>query len=93
MWVLHRVSLVGVAVAGVLVAAWMLQGRAHFGDLFGIGLVYAGAIGMICAFCYGGTEPTLCDPMNARNHWRGHLQTAAVVMVVAAVGGVVSALT
>jgi len=93
MSVLHRAALVGPFAAAVVIGVWMTQGRANFGDLFGIGLVYALGVGTICAFSQGGTEPTFRDPMNARNHWRGHLQIAAVVMLFAALGGVVSALT
>ena len=91
MWALHRSSLLGLLAGGVVMAAWMAQGRANFGDLFGIGLVYAAGIGLFCAVSHGGTEPTFADPMSARNHWRGHLQMAGAIMAFAAVGGIVSA--
>jgi hypothetical protein len=89
---LHKSSLVGLGVGALIVVVWAARGAVSFGDLFGIGFVYGLGIGLICAVCAGGTEPTLSDPMNARNHWRGHLQIAAAIMGIATIGGIVSAI-
>lgn len=82
---------VGLLLVGLFLAVWLLLGYAHFGDLIGIGFVYAGAIGLICAVCAGGTRPTFCDSANIRNHWRGHLQAAATVSAIGLIGTVITA--
>lgn len=63
-----------------------------FGDMAGIGLVYGLGVGLICAVCSGGTRPSACDPANIRNHWRGHLQVAAAIILTGIVGVCVSAI-
>jgi hypothetical protein len=57
--------------------------------LSGFAFVYGCGVGLICAACAGGIDPTFCDPMNARNHWRGHLQVAAAAFVIGVLGQVV----
>ena len=76
----------GMLVGAVAVIIGMIAGLVTFGDLAGIGFVYALGLGLVCAVCGGGSDSTFCDSANARNHWRGHLQVAATMMIVGAVG-------
>lgn len=92
MWWLTRIAWVGMAVGGVLLVAGIVAGAVRAVDLAGIGVAYALGVGLICAF-YGGTEPTFSDPTNVRNHWRGHLQVAAVLVVLGLLGGVIGSVT
>ena len=63
-----------------------------FGVLVGLACAYAGGVGLICAVGGGGEGPTWWDSLNARNHWRGHLQVAGVMFVVGCFGQAVAAL-
>lgn len=87
----YNYGVIGMLLGGVLIVVAMIAGVATFGDLAGIGLAYGVGIGLICAVCPGGTGPTFCDPANVRNHWRGHLQVAAAIVLLGAVGAGASA--
>ncbi len=82
----------GMMFMAVLILVGIVAGVVGFGDLAGIGVVYAGGVGLVCAACAGGNGPTFCDSANVRNHWRGHLQIAAVVVVIGLVGAAVTSL-
>ena len=69
--------------------ATLLYGLGQVVALIGLGFVWAAAVGLICAVCVGGTSPTFCDSLNARNHWRGHLQGAAALMIVGIIGTII----
>lgn len=79
-------------VAAVVIVVGMATGALDFGALVGIGVAYAGGVGLVCAACAGGDRPTICDSANIRNHWRGHLQVAAGITVVGIVGAVATSL-
>ncbi len=83
---------VGMLVPAVVILVAMFARVFTFGDLVGIGLVYAAGVGLVCAAEPGGVRPRLSDPANIRNHWRGHLQVAAVVILVGLVGAGATAL-
>jgi len=74
----------GVALAAFALIVLVGAPAAQVGpaDVLGIGMVFAAGTGLICAACYGGTKPTLCDPGNIRNHWRGHLRNIAAITAV-----------
>ena len=79
-------GIVGMLLGAIVVLVAMVARVLTFGDLAGIGVVYAAGVGLICAADPGGVRPTFTDPANIRNHWRGHLQIAAVVILVGLVG-------
>ena len=59
----------GMLVVAVLIVVGAVAGILSFGDLAGIGAVYAAGVGVICAACPKGPGSTFCDPANVRNHW------------------------
>lgn len=79
-------GIVGMLLGAIVVLVVMVARVLTFGDLAGIGVVYAAGVGLICAAAPGGVRPTFSDPANIRNHWRGHVQIAAVVILVGLVG-------
>ena len=83
-------GVVAMLLGGVLVVVGMIAGVITFGGLIGIGLVYGIGVGLICAVCRNGTTPNFCDPANVRNHWRGHVKAAGVIVFVGLVGAAVS---
>ncbi len=57
-----------------------------FITLTGLAFVYGCGVGLVCAVCAGGQSRTFCDSMNVRNHWRGHLQVASMLLVIGVLG-------
>ena len=85
-------GIVGMLVAALVVLVAMVARVLTFGDLAGLGVVYAAGVGLVCAVDPGGVRPKFSDSANIRNHWRGHLQIAAAVIVVGLVGAGATAL-
>lgn len=87
-----NLGVVSLLLGACLLLAGMIVGFVSFGALAGVGVIYALDVGLICAVVPGGTKPTFADSANIRNHWRGHLQVAAAMIVVGSVGAGLGAL-
>jgi len=62
-----------------------------FVALTGIGFVICAGVGLVCAVCRSPEPgPTLCDPLNARAHWRGALQVGGAAMIIGVIGQLVA---
>lgn len=85
-------GIVGMLLATIVVLVAMVARVFTFADLAGIGLMYAAGVGLICAAERGGVRPRFSDPANIRNHWRGHLQIAAGLILFGLVGAGATAL-